>query len=167
MRPKNSKNWHIFGKLFLIKAEEVGYYIISIGLLLGFVLVVFDAFGTLFLNLSIENFTKSAIIILDKFLIALIFLEIFYTVQVALLEESAIKCVEPFILVAITALVRRLLILSFEISHPKEIQTEQIKYFLIELAEVGFLILALLGGLIILRRTRRGQNASKIQNSDS
>jgi len=157
---KESKNWLIFGKLFLMKSEEIGYYIISIGLLLGFALIIFDAFKTLFSLLSYENFTQGAIIILDKFLIALIFLEIFYTVEVALLEESAIKCVEPFLLVGITALIRRLLILSFEISHPKEFFVEKIKYSLLELAEVGFLILALLVGLIILRKFRR-QNEFK------
>lgn len=161
MKSKNLKPWKISGKLFLLKAEEIGYYLISIGLLLGFVIVVFDAFKTLFNVFSYETFTQGAIVILDKFLIALIFIEIFYTVQVALLEESAIKCVEPFLLVAITALIRRLLILSFEISHFEGISMERIKYFLIELLEIGFLILALIGGLIILRKTRRAQNESK------
>lgn len=151
---KNLKNLEIFGKVFLIKAEEIGYYIISIGLLIGFGLVVFDAFKTLFLNMFYKGSVQETIFILDKLLIALIFLEIFYTVQIALLEESAIKCVEPFLLVAITALIRRLLILSFEISHYEALVIERIKYNLIELLEVGFLILLLLGGLIILRKTR-------------
>ncbi|MCD6548673.1 MAG: hypothetical protein J7K10_04320 [Thermodesulfobacterium sp.] len=150
------KGLRIFSRLFLLKAEEIGYFVISIGLLIGFALVVFDAFKTLFFIPSYKDFTQSSILILDKFLIALIFLEIFYTVQVALLEESAIKCVEPFLLVAITALIRRLLILSFEVSHSKELPVEKIKYALIELLEVGFLILLLLAGLIVLRKMRRG-----------
>ncbi|MDF2953647.1 MAG: hypothetical protein OD816_000892 [Thermodesulfobacterium sp.] len=150
------KSLQIFSKLFLLKAEEIGYFVISIGLLIGFALVVFDAFKTLFFVPSYKDFTQSSILILDKFLIALIFLEIFYTVQIALLEESAIKCVEPFLLVAITALIRRLLILSFEVSHSKELPVEKIKYALIELLEVGFLILLLLAGLIVLRKMRRG-----------
>ncbi|MBO8143041.1 MAG: hypothetical protein H0Z16_00420 [Thermodesulfobacterium sp.] len=150
------KSLRIFSRLFLLKAEEIGYFVISIGLLIGFALVVFDAFKTLFFIPSYKDFTQSSILILDKFLIALIFLEIFYTVQVALLEESAIKCVEPFLLVAITALIRRLLILSFEVSHSKELPVEKIKYALIELLEVGFLILLLLAGLIVLRKMRRG-----------
>jgi len=152
----NFKSLQIFSKLFLLKSEEIGYFVISIGLLIGFALVVFDAFKTLFFVPSYKDFTQSSILILDKFLIALIFLEIFYTVQIALLEESAIKCVEPFLLVAITALIRRLLILSFEVSHSKELPVEKIKYALIELLEVGFLILLLLAGLIVLRKMRRG-----------
>ena len=152
----NFKSLQIFSKLFLLKSEEIGYFVISIGILIGFALVVFDAFKTLFFVPSYKDFTQSSILILDKFLIALIFLEIFYTVQIALLEESAIKCVEPFLLVAITALIRRLLILSFEVSHSKELPVEKIKYALIELLEVGFLILLLLAGLIVLRKMRRG-----------
>jgi len=164
---QNLKNLQIFSKLFLLKAEEIGYYIISIGLLIGFALVVFDAFKTLFHIPYHKNFTQSSILILDKFLIALIFLEIFYTVQVALLEDSAIKCVEPFLLVGITALIRRLLILSFEVSHSKELPVEKVKYALIELLEVGFLVLLLLTGLIVLRKMRRGENGFKKQNSGS
>jgi hypothetical protein len=152
---KNLKFLQISGKTFLLKAEEIGYYLISIGLLIGFALLVFDGFKILLNIFSYENLSQAAILFLDKILIALIFIEIFYTVHVALLEESAIRCVEPFLLVAITALVRRLLILSFEISHVKDIPIEKLKYFLIELLEICFLVLALLLGLILLRKTRK------------
>lgn len=152
---KNLKLLQISGKTFLLKTEEIGYYLISIGLLIGFALLVFDGFKILLNIFSYENLSQAAILFLDKILIALIFIEIFYTVQVALLEESATKCVEPFLLVAITALVRRLLILSFEISHVKDIPIEKLKYFLIELLEICFLVLALLLGLILLRKTRK------------
>uniref|UniRef100_A0A7V5XGJ9 Phosphate-starvation-inducible E-like protein n=1 Tax=Thermodesulfobacterium geofontis TaxID=1295609 RepID=A0A7V5XGJ9_9BACT len=158
---KNFGSWRVFGETFLLKAEEIGYYLISIGLLIGFAILVFDGFKILLNIFSYENFSQAAILFLDKILIALIFIEIFYTVQVALLEKSAIKCVEPFLLVAITALVRRLLILSFEISHVQDVPIEKIKYSLIELVGIGFLILALIWGLILLRKTRREKNESQ------
>ena len=88
---RNSKIWQIIGEAFLLKAEEIGYYIISIGLILSFTLVVFDGFKTLFYIFTCKNLTKSAITIFDKFLITLIFLEIFYTVQVALLGGKCSK----------------------------------------------------------------------------
>uniref|UniRef100_A0A7V4N316 Phosphate-starvation-inducible E-like protein n=1 Tax=Thermodesulfobacterium geofontis TaxID=1295609 RepID=A0A7V4N316_9BACT len=152
---KNPKSWLISSKTFLLRFEEIGYYLISIGLLLGFTLIVFDGFKILLNIFSYENFSQAAILFLDKVLIALIFTEIFYTVKVALLEESATKCIEPFLLVAITALIRRLLILSFEISHTKDVPIEKLKYSLIELLEICFLVLVLLLGLIFLRKTRR------------
>ena len=46
---KNSKIWQRISEVFLLKAEEIGYYIISIGLILAFILVVFGGFKTLFL----------------------------------------------------------------------------------------------------------------------
>jgi len=70
---RNSKIWQIISEVFLLKAEEIGYYIISIGLILAFTLVVFDGFKTLFYIFTYENLTKGAITIIDKFLIALIF----------------------------------------------------------------------------------------------
>lgn len=148
---KNSQKKHL-----ILKIEEIGYYLVALGLIIGFILVIFDGFKSLLLFFQFrENFTNLVVQFLDKILIAIIFLEIFYTIEVGLLEENVIKCVEPFLLVGVTALVRRLLILSFSISHTETFSAEKIKYTLLELLLVGCLILALLAGLIILRKTKK------------
>ncbi|MFN3920888.1 MAG: phosphate-starvation-inducible PsiE family protein [Caldimicrobium sp.] len=165
MQPKDrSKFFRLKLREALIKVEEYLYYLVALGLILGFLLVVIDG---LTLILSLYDFTKFsevAIKFLDKILVSLIFLEIFYTVTVAITEESAVKCIEPFILVAITALVRRLIILSFEISHPAVLSAEKLKYFLIEMALVGLLIILMVLGLILFRRSKangtKGKNFS-------
>lgn len=140
---------------FLIKLEEYLYYLVALGLIIGFVIVMIDGLIVITSLYSSPNLTEVVIKFLDKILISLIFLEVFYTVTVAITEESAVKCVEPFILVAITALVRRLLILSFEISHPMVFSVERLKYFLMEMALVGILILLLILSLILFRRSKR------------
>lgn len=155
MAENSSKERRLKIRELLTQIEEYLYYLVALGLIIGFVIVMIDGFTILMDIYRSATFSEGAIKFLDKILISLIFLEIFYTVIVAILEESAVKCVEPFILVAITALVRRLLILSFEISHPTVFTPERMKYFLIEMALVGGLILLLMFSLILFRRSKR------------
>ncbi len=155
MAENSSKERRLKIRELLTQIEEYLYYLVALGLIIGFVIVMLDGFTVLMDLYKSATFSEGAIKFLDKILISLIFLEIFYTVIVAILEESAVKCVEPFILVAITALVRRLLILSFEISHPTVFTPERMKYFLIEMALVGGLILLLMFSLILFRRSKR------------
>lgn len=152
---EKSQNFRIRAREFFIKLEEYLYYFVAIGLIIGFGIVMIDGLVILINLYNTSNFTEGAIKFLDKILVSLIFLEIFYTALVAILEESAVKCVEPFILVAITALVRRLLILSFELSHPTIFSPERMKYYLIEMALVGILILMLIFSIILFRRSKR------------
>ncbi|MFN3567977.1 MAG: phosphate-starvation-inducible PsiE family protein [Caldimicrobium sp.] len=135
---------------------EIGlYYLVALGLIIGFIIVIIDGFIILVSLYQTSNFYEGAIKFLDKILVSLIFVEIFYTVTVAITEESALKCVEPFILVAVTALVRRLLILSFEISHPTEFSPERMKFFLYEMALIGALIVLFVFCIIIFRRNKK------------
>ncbi|MCS7199361.1 MAG: phosphate-starvation-inducible PsiE family protein [Caldimicrobium sp.] len=140
---------------FLNNLEEYLYYLVALGLIIGFIIVMIDGLVVLVGLYKTSNFSEGAIKFLDKILISLIFLEIFYTVTVALTEESAVRCVEPFILVAITALVRRLLILSFEISHPTVFVADRMRYYLYEMALIGILILLFIVGIILFRRSKR------------
>lgn len=153
-REKRSLEFQLRLKQFFINLEEYLYYLVAIGLVLGFVNVMIDGLVVLINMYQTSNFTEGAIKFLDKILVSLIFLEIFYTVLVAILEESAVKCVEPFILVAITALIRRLLILSFELSHPTVFIPEQVKFYLIEMALIGFLILIFIIAIMLFRKSK-------------
>ncbi len=155
MNNPKSKELRLKIREFLINLEEYLYVLVAIGLIIGFVVVMIDGLVVLINLYQSSNFAEGAIKFLDKVLVSLIFLEIFYTVIVAITEESAVKCIEPFILVAITALVRRLLILSFELSHVTVYIPEKIKFHLIEMALIGVLILLLILGLIFFRRTKR------------
>ncbi|MEZ0344060.1 MAG: phosphate-starvation-inducible PsiE family protein [Caldimicrobium sp.] len=155
MNNQKSRELRLKIREFLISLEEYLYVLVAIGLIIGFVIVMIDGLFVLIHLYETSNFTEGAIKFLDKVLVSLIFLEIFYTVIVAITEESAVKCVEPFILVAITALVRRLLILSFEISHPTVYSPERIKFYLIEMALIGGLVLLFIMGIIFFRRSKK------------
>lgn len=153
---KSYQDFRIFFKEQLIKIEELLYLIISLGLLIVFGLIIVDGLFILIYLFDIKDITSGVIRFLDKILVALIVVELFYTVMVAILEESAIKCAEPFLLVAVTALVRRLLVLTFEIAHPVEYSQERITSYLIEMGLIGFLVIAFMIALYFFRKTRRG-----------
>jgi hypothetical protein len=152
----NYQNFKLYLKEQLLRIEEILYLLISLGLLIVFGLILVDGFFVLISLFDVKDLTYSVVKFLDKILVALIVVELFYTVMVAIVEESAIKCVEPFLLVGITALVRRLLVLTFEIAHPVVYSTERLTFYLIEMGLIGFLVIIFVIAIYLFRKTRRG-----------
>ncbi len=137
------------------KLELVLYILVAVGIVLATAEVIYDGFHALLRAFEYEDFALGVLKVIDRFLIALMFLEILYTVQIVFGEEHHLQCIEPFLMVAIIALVRRLLLVAFEISHALHMPFERLKFYLIELVVVGCLILALVGAVILLRKSRR------------
>jgi hypothetical protein len=152
----NYQNFKVFLKEQLLRIEEILYLLISLGLLIVFVLILVDGFFVLISLYDVKDINYSVVKFLDKILVALIVVELFYTVMVAIVEESAIKCVEPFLLVGVTALVRRLLVLTFEIAHPVVYSAERMTFYLIEMGLIGFLVIIFVIAIYLFRKTRRG-----------
>ncbi len=153
---KSYQNFKLSLKEQLLRIEEILYLLISLGLLIVFGLILVDGFFVLISLFDVKDITYSVVKFLDKILVALIVVELFYTVMVAIVEESAIKCVEPFLLVGVTALVRRLLVLTFEIAHPVVYSTERMTFYLIEMGLIGFLVIVFVIAIYLFRKTRRG-----------
>jgi hypothetical protein len=155
--PRNSYlNFKVSLKEQLLRIEEILYLLIALGLLIVFGLLLVDGLFVLISLFDAKDITYSVVKFLDKILVALIVVELFYTVMVAIVEESAIKCVEPFLLVGITALVRRLLVLTFEIAHPVVYSAERLTFYLIEMGLIGFLVIIFMIAIYLFRKTRRG-----------
>ena len=152
----NYQNFKLYLKEQLLRIEEILYLLISLGLLIVFGLILVDGFFVLISLFDVKDITYSVVKFLDKILVALIVVELFYTVMVAIVEESAIKCVEPFLLVGVTALVRRLLVLTFEIAHPVVYSAERMTFYLIEMGLIGFLVIVFVIAIYLFRKTRRG-----------
>ena len=152
----NYQNFKLYLKEQLLRIEEILYLLISLGLLIVFGLILLDGFFILISLFDVKDITYSVVKFLDKILVALIVVELFYTVMVAIVEESAIKCVEPFLLVGVTALVRRLLVLTFEIAHPVVYSAERMTFYLIEMGLIGFLVIIFVIAIYLFRKTRRG-----------
>jgi hypothetical protein len=152
----NYQNFKLFLKEQLLRIEEILYLLITLGLLIVFGLILVDGFFVLISLSDVKDLTYSVVKFLDKILVALIVIELFYTVMVAIVEESAIKCIEPFLLVGVTALVRRLLVLTFEIAHPVMYSAERMTFYLIEMGLIGFLVIVFVIAIYLFRKTRRG-----------
>jgi len=150
----NLERWNYYVQSFFLRLERVLYIFIGLGILVATAFIIFYGFKAIWNFPSYHNFTEGIIYVLDKFLIAMMFLEVFYTLQVIFGEEYKIKCLEPFLLVGIIALVRRLLIVGFEIAHTSFFEPERFKYYLFEIFTIGILILTLIAGIAILRKLR-------------
>ncbi|AEH45426.1 hypothetical protein Thein_1565 [Thermodesulfatator indicus DSM 15286] len=153
-KPRRSWLDILFQEQFL-KVERFLYILVAVLILIASAVVIGDGALALYhLLVDAHDFTHGILKVMDRFLLALMFLEILHTVQIIFGEEHHLACVEPFIMVAIIASVRRLLILSFEISHAGQIPLERLKFYLMEMLIIGFLIICLVTAVIFLRRSR-------------
>ncbi len=151
--------WDIMFQEQFLRAERFLYILVAALILLATSIVIFDGGRALVSLFHQHNFTAGILHVMDRFLLALMFLEILHTVQIVFGEEHHLACVEPFLMVGIIASVRRLLILSFEISHAGEVPLEKLRYYLFEMLIIGVLIFLLVVAVIFLRRSRRqGRN---------
>jgi uncharacterized membrane protein (DUF373 family) len=88
--------------------------------------------------------------VLDQVLLILLIIELLYTVQVSFREHGLIA--EPFLVVALIAAIRRILILTAEISKLPEAGEAMFRHAVIELALLTAMVLVLVGSLIMLQR---------------
>ncbi|HKZ06576.1 MAG TPA: phosphate-starvation-inducible PsiE family protein [Methylomirabilota bacterium] len=88
--------------------------------------------------------------VLDRALLVLMVVEILYTVQVSFREHVLIP--EPFLLVALIAAVRRIIVLTAELGELARRGGDAFRGALIETALVAGVILALAAALVILRK---------------
>lgn len=151
--------WDIMLQENFLKCERWLYSLVAALILLATAFVIFDGARALFGLFGEGSFTEGILHVMDRFLLALMFLEILHTVQIVFGEEHHLACVEPFLMVGIIASVRRLLILSFEISHAGEVPLEKLRYYLFEMLIIGVLIFLLVIAVIFLRRSRAERRA--------
>lgn len=132
------------------QVEDVVY--IGLGLLLagGAVALLIDGAMTFWQSLLAGTFAANIISLLDQILLILMIVEILYTVQVSFREH--VLAPEPFILVALIAAVRRILVLTAEFAKLIEKGETAFRYAMIELGLLTVMTVALVACLVILRR---------------
>ncbi len=137
------------------------YGFVTIALMIAAALVLFDAFKSFTDLLHHEGTTIShvALIAVDRLLLALMFLEIMHTIQIIFGEEFHLSCVEPFLMVGIIAFIRRMLIITLEISHGATGKHVSFDNLMIEMGVLGGLVLAFVLAVVLLRRYRSSKAA--------
>ena len=91
-----------------------------------------------------------AIAVLDRVLLVLMVVELLYTVQVSFREHSLLP--EPFLLVGLIAAIRRVLVLTAQFADVHDQPDAVFQHFIIELAVLTVLIVALVVSLILLKK---------------
>ena len=88
--------------------------------------------------------------LLEQILLTLLVIELLYTVRVSFREHGLIA--EPFLVVALIAVIRRILILTAEVPRLQEAGEAVFRHAILELALLTVMVLVLVGSLIMLQR---------------
>jgi uncharacterized membrane protein (DUF373 family) len=130
---------------------EDGVYL-GLGLMLagGGVVLLVSTLMTFWQHLLDSTLAAQIVVLLDQILLVLIIVELLYTVQVSFREHVLVP--EPFILVALIAGIRRILVLTAEFAKLLEKGEAVFRNALLELMLLTVMTAVLVGCLVILRK---------------
>jgi uncharacterized membrane protein (DUF373 family) len=94
---------------------------------------------------------------LDQILLVLLVIELLYTVQVSFREHGLLA--EPFIVVALIAVIRRVLVITAQVPKLPESGEPIFRHAMWELSLLTVMILVLVGSLIMLQRQTQQRQA--------
>ncbi len=130
--------------------EDVLYVGIGVMLAAGAVGLLISAGVTFARSIGLGAIGGSIVGLLDQLLLILMMIEILYTVQVSFREHVLVP--EPFVLVAMIAAVRRILVLTAEFGKLMEQGEAVFRYAMIELGLLTVMTGVLVACLVGLRK---------------
>ncbi|HEU5192733.1 MAG TPA: phosphate-starvation-inducible PsiE family protein [Methylomirabilota bacterium] len=135
----------------IFSTVEDGVYVV-LGLLLaaGLAALLVDAALAFWRTFAGGLSSMNIIPFLDRTLLVLMVVEILYTVQVSFREHLLVP--EPFLLVALIASVRRIIVLTAELGELARTGGEAFRAGMIETALVAAVVVALAAALVVLRK---------------
>ena len=130
--------------------EDVVY--IGLGMLLAIsaMILLGNAAVAFFRDLVQTTLPGAVVGLLDRLLLVLMVVELLYTVQVSFREHSLVP--EPFLIVGLVAVTRRILVLTAELPKLTETVETTFRVAMIELGVLTLMIVALVASLLMLRR---------------
>ena len=132
------------------RAEDTIY--IGLGVLLAataLALLIYELF--FFVNYVLKGtLSENIVFVLDRILLVIIFVEVLYTVQVSFRQHTLQP--EPFLVVGLIAVTRRILVLTAELSKLAKETPTGFYNSMIELSLLTVLIVALVFSLRLVRR---------------
>jgi uncharacterized membrane protein (DUF373 family) len=129
--------------------ERIAYLAIALALSVPIVMLVVSAIISM-LEVSEVGVLETSLTVLDRMLLAFIFVELIDTVRVTV-RERGIFIAEPFLLVGLIAVVRRILLVTAELERAS---AEAFRNMLIELGVMTGLVIVLTIALYFTRRMR-------------
>jgi uncharacterized membrane protein (DUF373 family) len=135
--------------------EDIVY--VGLGLLLtitAFTLLVI-ALKSVLLSLWNRALGGQVVELLDQILLVLLIIELLYTVQVSFRERALLA--ELFLLVALIAVIRRVLVLTAEVPKLSEAGEIVFRHAMLELGILAIMVVVLVASLIALQKqAKRG-----------
>lgn len=126
--------------------------ILALGLLIG-------AFKGILGSIWSHSLATGVVDLLDSILLVLLVIELLYTVQVSFRVHGLLA--EPFLVVALIAVIRRVLVITAQIPKLPESSDAIFRHAIWELGLMTFMILVLVGSLIMMQRANRNGNSPR------
>jgi uncharacterized membrane protein (DUF373 family) len=102
---------------------------------------------------------RAVVVLLDRILLALMVVELLYTLQVSFREHALVP--EPFLLLALIASVRRILVITAEFSAQDRPSDDAFRQVMAELGLLTVLIVVLVGALVVLQRKTKTEEMAR------
>jgi uncharacterized membrane protein (DUF373 family) len=135
------------------RVEDVTYVGLGVLLAVSALFLLFAAAWSLIEGVSSSGPAKDLTIeVLDQILLVLMIIEILSTVQVSFREH--VLTPEPFLVVALIAAIRRVLVITAEFSSPSEVLEAAFRNAMFELGLLTVLIFSLVFSLYFLKKNR-------------
>lgn len=116
--------------------------------------------GWQFVQSALDGLMSEAILqMLDRLLLVLMLVEIMHTVRISI--GKRVLVIEPFLVVGLIAVIRRVLIVTAEQAHATSGQSAAFQMAMLELGVLTVMILALVGAIYGLRKMSRQQAADE------
>jgi uncharacterized membrane protein (DUF373 family) len=91
--------------------------------------------------------------LLDQILLILLVIELLYTVQVSFREHGLLA--EPFLVVALIAVIRRILVVTAELPKLPQAGEDVFRHAIVELGILTVMVVALVGSFVVLRKSAK------------
>lgn len=136
--------------LILTATENLLYLLIAVMLSIAAFVMLASAGWELLNNLRAGHFGEGALHLLNQLLLVLMMIELLHTVQVSLREHALVA--EPFLIVALIAGVRRVLVITAEAWHLGETDPAAFSRAMLELGLITGMTLVIVVAVILLRK---------------
>lgn len=134
----------------LAVVEDVVYVGLGVILAISAFALLFSALKGFVTAVSAPALPTQIVGLLDQILLILLIIELLYTVQVSFREHGLV--VEPFVVIALIAVIRRILVLTAELPKLTEAGGAVFSNALLELGLLTVMVVVLVAALIALQR---------------
>ena len=141
----------------LAVAEHIIYYFVALTLIVPIVMLFVSAAMSM-LQASEVGILQTVLAVLDRVLLVFILVELLDTIRI-IRQERGIIIAEPFLLVGLIAVVRRILLVTDQIEQATG--TEEFQRLLTELGVMACLVVVLTIALVFVQRTHRSEQETK------